>query len=51
MGAYLGIFLSSKQIKLSTKGLIALGYHKHLKLEFLITDDIAEILKFYGLSY
>ncbi len=32
VGAYLGIFLPSKEIKVTTEGIIALGFHKHLKL-------------------
>lgn len=51
MGAYFGSFLPSKEIKLSDKGLFALGYWKHIKYEFLITNSVAEILQFYGASY
>jgi hypothetical protein len=32
IGAYLGVFLPSKEIKLTTEGLFALGFEKHLKL-------------------
>ena len=32
IGAYLGVFLPSKEIKLTTQGLFALGFEKHLKL-------------------
>ena len=31
LGAYLGSFISSKEIKLSDKGLFAMGYKDHIK--------------------
>ena len=51
MGAFLGLFLASKIIKLSDIGLFALGYKQHIKYQYLITDDVSTILKFYGLDY
>jgi|LakMenE01Jun11ns_1017448.scaffolds.fasta_scaffold7675851_1 hypothetical protein len=50
-GGHLGIFLPSKEIKLSDKGLFALGYKGHIKVEFLITNSVQTILEFYGLDY
>jgi len=32
IGAFLGLFLPSKEIKVTPKGMIALGFHKHLKV-------------------
>ena len=51
IGAFLGLFLPSNQIKVTTKGIIALGFYKHLKVEFKICDNVEDILKFYGLDY
>ena len=51
IGAYLGVFLSSKEVKVNTNGLISMGFHKHLKLEYVITDSPEEIIKFYGLDF
>ena len=51
MGAFLGGFLPSKEIKLSDSGLYAMGYFKHIKFEFLITNSVPEIVKFYGMDY
>lgn len=51
IGAFLGLFLPTKQIKLTPKGLTALVFHKHLKIEVIICDNVEDILKFYGLDY
>ena len=40
IGAFLGVFLPSKEIKLTTTGLYAIGYEKHIKFEYLITNSI-----------
>lgn len=50
VGAFLGLFLPTKQIKVTTKGVFALGLHKHIKLEYNVCDEVSEILKFYGLD-
>ena len=51
IGGYLGMFISSKVAKLSTKGLFAVQHHGHIKHELLLTTDVREILEFYGMSY
>lgn len=51
IGAYLGVFLPTKEIKVTPDGIVALGFEKHLKLEFVVCDDVKEILQFYGLDY
>lgn len=34
IGAFLGLFLPSKFVKLNEEGLICCAYHEHIKLEF-----------------
>jgi hypothetical protein len=50
IGAFLGLFLPSKFVKLNEDGLVCCAYHEHIKLEFLVCNNIAEILIFYGLD-
>ncbi len=50
IGAFLGLFLPSKFVKLNEDGLICCAYHEHIKLEFLVCSNIHEILIFYGLD-
>lgn len=51
IGSFLGMFLPSKEIKLTNKGLFAVAYEAHIKFEYLLTKDVKEILEFYGMSY
>lgn len=51
MGAHLGLFLPSKEIKLADTGLFAISHKQHIKYELLLTNSVEQILKFYGLDY
>lgn len=50
IGAFLGLFLPSRFVKLNETGLVCCAYHEHLKMEFLVCSDIEQILVFYGLD-
>ena len=50
IGAFLGLFLPSRFVKLNDSGLVCCAYHEHIKMEFLVCSDIEQILVFYGLD-
>ena len=50
IGAFLGLFLPSKWVKLNEQGIVGCAYHEHIKLEHLLCSDIDRILEFYGLN-
>ncbi len=50
MGAFLGLLLPSRWVKLNEDGLFCCNYHEHIKLEFKVCEDIDHIMIFYGLN-
>jgi hypothetical protein len=44
IGAYLGTFLPSKEVKMTVEGMIATGNNGNIKMEFLVSDDIRDML-------